>query len=585
MAASDEAINKAFAGYLPTATVSGDSGVERSNTPARRTAGQDVYTRGRETYKLDLRQNLFDGGATASRYAVANAQRDIATYALETTRQTAIQEGILAYLNVLRQTRLVELAKATELNIKRQLNLEDERVKRGSGIAVDVLQAKSRLQLSKEKRVAYEGALGDAESRYAQVFGHPPEVKSMVLPTPPIDSLPKDLGEAVEVAGKENPSLLSTDKQIDVDREKRDGARAGFLPTVNLVVENNYESDVSTVIGVKRDSQVLVKASWDLFNGFGTTSGVAQAALEYGATQDKSLQTRRKVTEATRFAWQALLTARKRMGLLENAMNIAAEVFEARKKLREAGKENVINVLDAENEVSNTRINFTGAAFDARQATYQLLGAMGRLRLDKALVAPGTPEVLLPIAVQDVVDDGADDGKIRAPSVPLPGDIDPPSRSVPAQIPGIAPPEGVNPFDAPDAPAATPSPFDQPPLPKASPRTPVTPAPLEDSQGTHEVMPLTEEPFDTLPVIETKPGRAKPAPVKPAPKPPVVETPVSKPPVTEKPAPKPPVVETPAPKPPVAEKPVSKPPVAEKPKVGRYGVTSDNPFDKPFVPQ
>ena len=42
-------------------------------------------------------------------------------------------------------------------------------------------------------------------------------------------------------------------------------------------------------------------------------------------------------------------------------------------------RETVINVLDAENEVFNARINYTSAFFDTRQATYQLLLAVGRL--------------------------------------------------------------------------------------------------------------------------------------------------------------------------------------------------------------
>ena len=76
-----------------------------------------------------------------------------------------------------------------------------------------------------------------------------------------------------------------------------------------------------------------------------------------------------------------ILTARERLGLLENAVNIASEVFESRKRLREAGKETVINVLDAENEVSNAQINYTSAAYDERLAVYQLLRAMGRLNI------------------------------------------------------------------------------------------------------------------------------------------------------------------------------------------------------------
>lgn len=600
LGAAEEATNKAFSGYYPVATLSGDSGVERSNTPTRRNAGQDVYTRGRETYKFNIKENLFDGGEIAGKYAVANAQRDIAVLSLEATRQTALQEGILAYLNVLRQTRLVELAKGTEINIKRQLNLEDERVKRGSGIAVDVLQAKSRLQLAKEKRVSFEGALADAETRYRQVFGHSPEVPNMSLPLPPMIALPEKVEDAIEVAKKENPSVLSSGKQVLVDQEKRDVARAGFMPSVNLVIENNYTSDVDTVIGVKRDTQILVKASWELFNGFGTSAGVAQAALEYGASQDKSIQSLRKATEATQLAWQALQTARKRMALLENAMNIAAEVFDARRKLREAGKENVINVLDAENELSNARINFTGASFDARQATYQLLAAMGRLMLDKAVVASDGTEVALPIPVKDV-----DEGTATALTVPLPGDIAP-TDTVPSPPPG-AMPEGANPFDSPfqpdessvqlspaPAPAPTtsldPSPFDQPPVPKASPRIPVSTSPIApdakpaEAKSAPEVMPPTEEPFDALPTLKDKPRKAEPAQPKQTPSKPVAAP--TKPPARSSDAmlaPTPAPVPTPTPAPaPVKRDPG---PAPAKPPSGGFGGVSDNPFDMPFVPQ
>ena len=87
----------------------------------------------------------------------------------------------------------------------------------------------------------------------------------------------------------------------------------------------------------------------------------------------------RQVVRQVRLSWQALLTVRQRLELLENAVNIASEVFALRQALREAGKETVINVLDARSEISNAQINFTAAAYAERIAVYQLLLAMGRL--------------------------------------------------------------------------------------------------------------------------------------------------------------------------------------------------------------
>ena len=102
------------------------------------------------------------------------------------------------------------MSRLNETNIQNQLNLEDERVQRGSGIAVDVLQAKSRLQLAKERRVNFEGALENAVSTYIQVFDHAPEISEMLDPIPPLEILPASLEEALETALKNNPALTST---------------------------------------------------------------------------------------------------------------------------------------------------------------------------------------------------------------------------------------------------------------------------------------------------------------------------------------------------------------------------------------
>ncbi len=106
-----------------------------------------------------------------------------------------------------------------------------------------------------------------------------------------------------------------------------------------------------------------------------------QTSYEKSARENDLVQTRRKTEESVRIAWNTLKTAEERVMLLDNAVNIASEVFESRKKLRESGKETVINVLDAENEVFNARINYVSALYDARIAAYEVLRSMGRLEV------------------------------------------------------------------------------------------------------------------------------------------------------------------------------------------------------------
>lgn len=379
---SRQGVKSAISGIYPTVSVSGDAGLETIDSPSTRGDNEpdaDSYSRTRNTASLTVTQNIFNGYATASGIRTARLNRELAQISFEGTRQNTIFEGIQTYIDVLRQRRLIELARENEATIQRQLNLEDERVQRGSGVAVDVLQAKSRLQTAKERRVNFEGALEDAISRYTQVYGHPPDVEAMLDPEPPIDLIPSELSKSIDIAIVENPAVGNSGTTVEVARERRRTVRAELFPTVDLEGTYNYEKHNNATLGTRRDYSLVVSSTWELFSGFSTRASMAQAAYDYHASKDQHEFTVRKVIEQSKLAWQALLTARERLELLENAVNIASEVFESRKKLREAGKETVINVLDAENEVNNAQISYTSAFYDERLAVYQLLLAMGRL--------------------------------------------------------------------------------------------------------------------------------------------------------------------------------------------------------------
>ena len=388
IASARAGIDKAEAGFLPKVNVLSATGPELVDSPGTRSSesGKESNLR-KTTASVTVTQNLYNGGATTSATKQARLSKSAQEAKADDTTQQILMEGVKAYIDVLRQLQLVELAAQNEETIQIQLNLEDERVQKGSGIAVDVLQAKSRLQLSKERRVRFEGALEDAFTRYTQAFNVAPQIDKLNEPMPSSDLLPDSLEAAINVALSENPQLQQTDRQVAVAREKKAGAGFDLMPNIDIVGKMGYESDNAATEGTRRDMSVVLQANWDLFSGFSSRANVAQASYDYAASRDTYDYTIRKTVENVRLAWQKLKTSRERLALLENAVNIASEVFESRKKLRSAGKETVINVLDAETEISNARINFATASFDEREALYGLLLSMGRLTLPELEVS------------------------------------------------------------------------------------------------------------------------------------------------------------------------------------------------------
>jgi len=386
--AADEGIRAARSGYLPTVRVTGDTGPEYVDSPTRRNTEGHAFYKGRETSGMVVTQRLFDGYLTDSAVGAAEVSRALSEADLRATRQNAILEGVLAYVDVLRQTKQIQLARDSERKIQEQLNLEDERVQKGSGIASDVLTAKQRLQLAKERRVNFEGNFRAAVAKYTQVFGRAPDVARLSDPPVPAALIPPQLEDAIRSAEEDNPALETATKTIELTAERRRTAEAGYYPNIDLVGRANYENDKNATLGVRRDWSLLLTASWELFSGFKTDAQVAQASYDLAASKDNQLYASRKVSETVKLAWHKLQTARERIGLLENAAVLAEEVWRAQQKRREAGKATVQDVLDEETRINDARINYTVAYYDMIQHSYEVLAAMGRLEVDGIERAP-----------------------------------------------------------------------------------------------------------------------------------------------------------------------------------------------------
>ncbi len=372
-------IDGAFSSYLPQVDASGTIGPTDITTDTRSQLGLGSFRETQKTAELTITQNVFDGFETASEVRIARLNTEVAALTLTGTRQQLLLDGVLAYLDVLRQQRLVELSQESEDSLKVQAELEDERVIRGGGIEVDVLQAKARLQIAVERRVVFLGAFQTAVSRYIQVFGRAPLLERMGDPTPPEAALPRTVDMAVDDASSTNPAILSSLATVEAAEERRRLARAGYFPRLEIVGVSSYEEDFDLQPGVRTDFSLVLRATWNLFNGFATTASVSQAAYDYRASLDNYRNATRTVADAVRIAWEELQTSEQRVDLLLNAVVIAEEVFEARRRLRILGNESLINVLIAQDEVSNARINLADARYTRLGSVYRILHAIGRL--------------------------------------------------------------------------------------------------------------------------------------------------------------------------------------------------------------
>lgn len=380
--AAEESVRAAFSGFLPRLQLQGDQGYESTDSPTRRAAGDPTLNTFRNSASVIATQNLFQGFQTTANHEGEKISEQLAEIALDSTEQSLLFDAAEAYLNVLRRLRILELAVANEETIRKQLFLEDARVNIGSGATVDVLFAKSRLQIANERRVNFEGDLYIAFDAFNRVFGHLPETSKMKMPNVPTNMLPQTVDEALKVALAENPSIRDSERAVDLAEQRARAAKSPYFPTLDLVGQANHQNDVAGVPGQRNDASVQLRMTWELYSGFSTEASASRARFQHEASKDNRADVRRAVEEEVRRAWDQLATAEDRLDVLKNAVNIATEVFHARQKLAESQREPLINVLDAQTEVFEAQIDAARVEFDTYVLAFRVLRAMGRLKPD-----------------------------------------------------------------------------------------------------------------------------------------------------------------------------------------------------------
>ena len=372
-------VESARGGYYPTASVTANYGNERIQTHDTNTTTSFAQ---RET-DLNLSQTLYDFGATDATVGGAHLAVKQAETALKQTRQAILLAGLSVELNLASAKRVLDFQTQSEASIRRQTELEDARVKRGSGFSTDVLQAKTQLAGAQAARVRARGTLQQTVNRYRAVFGDVPAdlsgVGNIKLATADI---PADVDAVVQMALENNYQVRASQLQSEIaTTEIERSFAAGYRPTLSASADQKYKRDVAGTPGYKNETLVKVELTYDFNFGFTAANTLKAAKAGYAGTSSRLKDARDQIEEQARNAWQNLDTARANADFLENQANIAAEFLELARKERTLGQRSLIDVLAGETSLINAQAAADRARTDVSIATLSLLGVMGQLDL------------------------------------------------------------------------------------------------------------------------------------------------------------------------------------------------------------
>lgn len=331
----------------------------------------------RQSTDITVTQPLYTAGRITARVNAAETDGTIADGQFVETIQDVVLEGFLASSTLSRNSLLVEASRAAEEAVSQLLALEERRVELGGSGITDAQFAKARLAVTRDRLVNFEGQFEEARATYFRYFGVYPEGYNVPELEIQRSMVPQFVDEAVTKALFANPEIRVAESQIVKARHNYTAEDASLYPSLNLVGIQQFFGEPDPFTGDRTDSSVNLRLQYSAFSGGEQVARVNQAAATIDTRRAQLAAARLRVEESVRFQWGKWSAGQSRALTLRAAYADSLQVFKNRKRLRDFGRETVIVMLDAQVEYFNVLIAYINAVFDARDASFRLMHAMG----------------------------------------------------------------------------------------------------------------------------------------------------------------------------------------------------------------
>ncbi len=317
---------------------------------------------------------LFDGNATSHQISAEALRIKALEVEFEGVKQQVIYEAIIAYLNVLRDRRLVELSRKNVDVLKKQFDATMSRFQLGELTRTDLAQAQAALESATSILASREGILYLANRTFETAVGvKPGDLDSKVT----LPSLPNTEQEAKEASAKFNTELKAT-----LLLEKRaqalvEASKSKSWPILNLSAsvsggETTAQQDFSN-FGLSLNGSV------PLYSGGALKSGERRAQSDLELSMVTSEITRLKVQQEVVTAWSDYQVSSAVISARTREVEATELAYEGTREEARLGARTVLDVLNAEQTVMNAQTNLETAKRNRLAAGYRLLLSMGTL--------------------------------------------------------------------------------------------------------------------------------------------------------------------------------------------------------------
>lgn len=370
--AADELVPRAMSGYRPSITATADAGFQRNETEFR-----DINTTPRGV-GVTLNQNLWNGNRTANSVRQADSQIFQSREQMRIAEQTLLGNAASSYMNVLRDTAILNLRRNNVDVLEEQLRQVRDRFAVGEVTRTDVAQSEAALASGNSDAFVAQSNLQTSLANYRQFIGEQPKRLS---PAQPLEKLvPRSLEQAVAFSQKEHPAIQSALHNADAAELAVRLAEGQLYPTVGIVGNLNRRYDSQNQPGSRSyNASIVGQLSVPIYEGGAVYALVRQTKEQFGQARLIADLQREQVRSQVVSAWGFWQNSRQLIESVQAQVRAAEIALNGVREEARVGQRTTLDVLNAQQALLNARVNLVTAQRDRVIGSYSLLSSVGRL--------------------------------------------------------------------------------------------------------------------------------------------------------------------------------------------------------------
>jgi outer membrane protein len=334
--------------------------------------------------RIDLSVPIYTGGAVKNGVRAAENRVEAGQANLRATESAIFSAVVGTYMDVIRDESIVELNRAQVGVLQVNLEATKDRFEIGDLTRTDVAQSEARLQLAISSMESARANLIRSKEIYIQLVGNAPG--DLEAP-PPLPNLPATPDEAVKVSLDANPDLIAAREFREAAYFDRRGANASRLPSVSGFTGGSYSNNLGSIdpgtSGLTFDrsnssAQIGVRASIPLYQGGQPAAQIRQAQARLGQAQEQEIAAEREAIAQTRAAYASWRASLDVIAASERAVAANELSLEGVRAENSVGNRTILDILNAEQELLNSKVQLVTARRNAYVAGFSLLASMGK---------------------------------------------------------------------------------------------------------------------------------------------------------------------------------------------------------------